>query len=442
MDIQEHLKALNATRARVWNEAKAHLDDCQRAHPGDEMSAEENEKWTRMNARIDAIDVEIRELSASETREREAAVSREAMEREFGTTGLAQREQAEVDSVRSWMQGKVARHDDPDEPRRNTLAIPMAAVIREKNMIAAGATAEEVRALAWDTGSIASGVPTTMARSIYEYVTAPIAMFSMPTFKFSTDSGENMDFPTVATHGIATQVSGQGTALAGTDAVFGKMTLGAYKYGELYRVATEVVTDTGFDIVDFVARNVGRAVGEVINTDLVVGTGSGEPNGIMTALVGAGTIATGGSLIDPTAEKIIDLVYSVNGNYRRRPSTAHLVRDLTAATYRKLRDGAGGTVGAFLWDASLTQGIQGAEPGLLFGYPVWTDPNVASLASNAKVHAFGDFSAYYIRTVGNFMFERDDSRYFDTDEVGFRGKWRVDGDLIDTAALNVMKRSV
>ncbi len=51
-------------------------------------------------------------------------------------------------------------------------------------------------------------------------------------------------------------------------------------------------------------------------------------------------------------------------------------------------------------------------------------------------------SAYYVRTVGNPVIERDDSRYFDTDEIGFRGKWRVDGDLLDTAAVNVMKQSV
>ena len=441
MDIQERLRSLNEARANVWHEAKNHLTDCQERHPSDPMSGEEEQKWQRFNEQIDAYDAEITQLAATDKREAASAIAREAMERQFGTSGVEDRARLEADQLRAWMRGEVRRSDDPDS-RTNTLAVPMAAVFRERNLIAQGATPDEVRALAWDTGSVASGVPTSMARSVYEYVTAPIAMMSMPTFKFNTASGENMDFPTVASHGIGTQVSGQGTALAGTDAVFGKLTLGAYKYGELYRVANEVVTDTGFDIVDFVARNVGRAVGEVIGADLAVGTGTGEPNGVMTSVAGAGTIATGGSLINPTAEKLIDLVYSVNGNYRRRPSTAWLMRDLTAANIRKLRDGGDGTVGAFLWDASLTQGIQGSEPGNLFGYPVWTDPNLASLASNARIMAFGDFSAYYIRTVGDFMFERDDSRYFDTDEVGFRGKWRVDGDNIDANAINIMKRSV
>jgi HK97 family phage major capsid protein len=118
------------------------------------------------------------------------------------------------------------------------------------------------------------------------------------------------------------------------------------------------------------------------------------------------------------------------------------MNDSTAGTLRKLRDGAGGTVGAFLWDPSLTNGVQGGQPDRFLGKPVYTDSNVAAQASNAKTVAFGDMSAYYVRTVGNVVIERDDSRYFDTDQVGFRGKLRVDGDLIDTAAVNIIKQSV
>ncbi len=95
-----------------------------------------------------------------------------------------------------------------------------------------------------------------------------------------------------------------------------------------------------------------------------------------------------------------------------------------------------------MWNPSLTNGIAGGQPDLLLGYPVYTDPNVASCASNAKIMAFGDWSAFYIRTVNDFVFERSDEFAFNTDLVSFRGKWRVDSDLIDTAALNVLKQSV
>jgi HK97 family phage major capsid protein len=118
------------------------------------------------------------------------------------------------------------------------------------------------------------------------------------------------------------------------------------------------------------------------------------------------------------------------------------MKDSSAGVFRKLRDGAGGTVGAFLWEPSLFNGIQTGTPDRLFGDPVYRDPNVAAMGSDAKTVAYGDFSAYYIRTVGNVVVERDDSRYFDTDQVAFRGKWRVDGDLIDTTAVNALHQAV
>jgi HK97 family phage major capsid protein len=162
----------------------------------------------------------------------------------------------------------------------------------------------------------------------------------------------------------------------------------------------------------------------------------------MTALVGSGTIATGGTLITPTVEKLIDLQYSVNDEYRESPACAWLMKDSTAGTLRTLRDGAGGTVGAFIWEPSLTSGIINGTPDRLLGRPVFVDSNVAAQGSNAKIIAFGDFSAVYIRTVGNAIVERDSSPGFATDETWFRAKTRVDSEVADLTALNVMKQSV
>lgn len=431
----EYLQMLNESRARVWEEAKRLLDDV--AAQKREMSAEENVQWTRYNERIDEIDAQIKSIVDAEEREAHAAYGREMMERQFGSLQAERMDKKAAESLADY----VRRAKPGDAP----FEIPMAPAARELELMRSGASADEARALAWDTGSIASGVPTTHARELYQLMTAPLAMFNLPTTRFFTGSGEQMKFPRVNAHGIATQVSGQGTALAGTDPTFLSMTLDAYKYGQLVIVASEVLSDTVFDVAGFIGGNIARALGHVIDADLVTGSGSGKPAGVQSlAIVGGnnGTIATGGSLIDPSYEKLVDLVYSVNSNYRASGNAAFLMRDLTAAAVRKLRDGSGGTLGAAMWQPSLTQGIQGAEPGLLLGYPVFTDPNVASLASDAKVIYFGDWSAYYIRQVGNLQIERDDSRYFDTDQVGFRGKWRVDGDCIDLTALNLIKRSV
>jgi HK97 family phage major capsid protein len=433
MDIRAHVIALNTERAKAAKALETHVDECHAAHPGRPMSGEEKEKLDRINADIDRLEDEVRSFVAMETREQESAKVREAHASIFAAPAPSQDQRSEVDRFAAWARGEGSSEYHVD----------LSAGQRIVEAVRAGADARDIRAsLLTDTGSVGSAVPTDLSATLYQYMTASVALMNMPTTKIVTAGGNNLDFPTVAAHGIGTQVIAQGTAIGGTDPTFDKMTLGAYKYGQLLQLASETIQDTGVDILGFVAGNIARAVGEVVATDLAVGTGTAEPNGVMTAITGAGTIATGGSLIDPTYEKLIDLQYSVNGNYRARPSTAWFMRDLTAANLRKLRDGAGGTVGAVLWQPSLTQGIQGAEPDKLLGHNVWTDPNVASLASNAKVIAFGDFSAYYIRIASGFTLERSDDYAFNTDLVTFRGKTRVDADLIDTNAINIIKRSV
>ena len=168
--------------------------------------------------------------------------------------------------------------------------------------------------------------------------------------------------------------------------------------------------------------------------------GTGEPKGLRAA--GSVRVTTGGSLITPTYDKLVDVVYSIADAYRTTGTAGWLMGDSTAGTLRKLRDGAGGTIGAVLWEPSLTNGLVNGQPDRLLGYPVYTDPNVASLASNARIAAFGDFSSYYLRTVGNVAIDSSTERYFDTDQTAFRGKWRVDGDLIDTGAITVLQQAV
>jgi HK97 family phage major capsid protein len=255
-----------------------------------------------------------------------------------------------------------------------------------------------------------------------------------------TPTGADFDYPKMTVHGIGTQVSGQGTAFGGSDPSFDKVSFSAFKYGQLVQVAAEVIEDSGIDIVDFILRNSARALGRVIDTDLVLGTGTNEPFGIMAAgAVGAaGTVATGGTAIYPTYEKLIDFQYSVNDSYRSSGNAAWLFSDTTAANLRKLRDGAGGTVGAPLWQSSTTAGIAGVrQPPALLGDPAFVDANVASIGTVAKlIAAYGDWSAYVVRLVHDVILERDDSYAFDKDMVTFRAKLRVDGRLLDSTAIN------
>lgn len=425
MDIRAHVAALNTERARAGKALNDHWDACLAAHPGQPMTEEEKATEARIQADIDRLEDEIRRFVAQETREADSARLREEAEAIFGGRQVEQANNDANQQLANWL-----RNGGPKEFEIHGFT----EIARIKNLMGRGASGAELRnALLTDTGSIGSAVPTDMAIQLYEYLENSIAMFRAPTTKVDTAAGNPMDFPKLAAHAIATQVIAQGTALAGTDPTFTKMTLNAYKYGQLVQLASETVQDTSFDVTSFVARDIGRALARVIDTDLVLGTGTGEPQGIMTA--GWGTVATGGTLVKASYDTIIDLVYGIADEYVVNGSAGFLMKRGTAGELRKLRDGAGGTEGAPLWQPSLTQGLVGVgEPDRLLDHPVYTDPNVAAQGSAAKAIWFGDFASYYVRRVGNPVIERSDEYAFNTDLVSYRGKWRVDGDVIDTAA--------
>jgi HK97 family phage major capsid protein len=167
--------------------------------------------------------------------------------------------------------------------------------------------------------------------------------------------------------------------------------------------------------------------------------------GAITGSTGAGTVASGGSLfslpVGAELEKLIDVQYNIADSYRIN-GAAWLMRDLTGARIRKIRDGAGGTAGQFVWVPSPTVGAIGGQPDTFLGAPVYFDPNVASMASDSKTVFFGDWSAYYIRDTKGFRLERSDDLAFDKNQAVFRGLMRTDGDLLDNYAITALHQSV
>jgi HK97 family phage major capsid protein len=431
MDVRSRAIELNTERIKLATDVNRFLDDT----AGRERSEEEKATIARMDARIDAIDAEIRDIVSRDQRERDAAALREANNQIFGEQRVEQRVQSENDQIRAWLAKPAAERGD--------FFVDIARAADERRLIRGGASADELRAMNWQTSSGSLVVPTTMARELYSYLEASIAAFRVGARQLNTATGERILLPKLGAHGAAQGSIPQGTAIGGTDPTFGQVALDAYKYGQLVAISNELLRDGAFDVSGWLAEEIGYAIGRLVDTDLIIGVGTANPKG-MTVLAGAGTnapVKTGGSLITPTFEKLVDTVYSVNDAYRSQ-GAAWLMKDSTAGTLRKLRDGAGGTIGAVLWEPSLTNGIQGGTPDRLLGYPVYTDANCASQGSDAVVATFGWFGEYVIRTVGSLAIESSEHLYFDKDQMAFRGKLTVDGDHRDVGALNNLVQNV
>ena len=187
-------------------------------------------------------------------------------------------------------------------------------------------------------------------------------------------------------------------------------------------MSSELENDTGIDLAAYLAERGGIALGNGSGAHFVTGTGSSQPNGVVTAStlgVTGGAGVTGAF----TVNDLLDLYYSVIAPYRSRGTW--LMNDTSIKAARKLKDS---TSGEYLWNNS----VLADEPSTLLGRPVLSDPNVASPALGAKSVVFGDLSKYFIRDVKGVRVERSVDFAFQNDLITWRFLLRTDGDLVDT----------
>jgi HK97 family phage major capsid protein len=406
--MQNYLNQLRDSRQRAWHEAKELLEVAERE--ARELTGEEQAKWDTINRDIDEKDAQIRSFLDIEQREREADKARAAYEPVIVEAEQARRTEKQVDDMTRFLRGEIRSID-----------IDLGPAWREKRLIRSGAGARELRDLVSDTDALGGNtVPTSFQRQLVEYVEFYTGARNLNVTVLTTQSGEAIEIPNVATRSTAA-IRGEGTAIGEVDATFGQATLNAWKYGVLTQVSNELLTDTGIDMLGFIARDTAQAIARITDTDYVTGSGSSKPKGIISTQAVGATAQTASTGV-PSYGNLVDLVYSVNPQARAL-GAYWFTLDTNAAKIRRITD----TTGRPLWEPTLTAG----EPDRLLGYPMVLDPNVAAFATAGGTHmAFGNFSSYYIRDVASVRFERSDDFAFSSDLVTFRTIMRTDGDYV------------
>lgn len=388
--MSDMLKKLLEERANVWEQTKAHLDTVKAE--GRDLTGEADETYTRFNDHLSALDKRINEVNDLEARNAKADEIRAEFEARAKATPPAP-EAAKVDT-------------DEDILRSIARGERRAFEFRDLSKLSAGAGANTV--------------PTSFYGQLVEHMIENSAIRQTNVTVLTTDSGEDLQVPKTTTHPTAGIIAEAGS-ITESDAVFGQVTLGAFKYAFSTQVSTELETDTGVNLAEYLARIGGEALGNGSGAHFVTGTGSSQPNGVVTAStlgVTGGAGVTGAF----TADNLIDLYYSVISPYRKRGTW--LMGDASLKAARKLKD----TTNQYLWAPGLVAG----EPDTLLGRPVVNDTNVADPALSAKSVVFGDMSKYFIRDVKGVRVERSVDFAFQNDLVTWRFILRTDGDLIDT----------
>jgi HK97 family phage major capsid protein len=371
-------------KAKAWHEAKALLDSAEgRALTGEE-EATYQEMTNVINRANEAIELETREAKVAE-----------AMQ------------SATVDFA-----GASALNGDAEILRK---------------MAAGEVRGHEFRAI---TGS-STGAP--VPTSFYDQI-VKVARLVNPLLEYATvintASGENLQIPSQATFSTATIV-GQGVSIGTSEPTFNAFTtLGAYKFSALAQLSRELIADAGVDIVGFLAEQFGNALGYAIADKIVNGTGTVEPTGFL-AVAGTGVTGSTGVAGAFTADNVIDLIYSLDGSLRQRPSFAMLANSSSIAALRKLKDTAGNYV--------FQVGDSKDRRDLVLGVPVIETPALPSAGTGVNSLAVGDLKSIYIRNAGGLQVDRSDDFAFGNDLATWRATWRLDSALVQTAQIKKFK---
>lgn len=380
--MSDYINRQHELRQAAWHEAK-HLLDTAGAEKRD-LTAEEQEKYDRISADLDTRGAIIEQLKADEER----AARLDAAAAELRTDEAPAGDDTDAETIRAMARGEV----------------------RSFNF--------EKR----DVATTSTGAP--VATSFYDAVILKARlvgpMLDVPT-QLNTTSGETIQVPSLSAYSSSSTVTAQGANFSESDPTFNSfVNLGAFKYGFLIQVSREMIEDSGVDLLGFLADQVGNGLGYNVQNALTNGTGTVQPQGIVTA---AGSGITGGTGVTGafTADNLIDLYYSLDGAARLLPGVGWMMNGASIGAVRKLKDTAGNYI--------FSPAADGNQRDLLLGREVYENPHVPSAGTAAKSVIAGHMPSFFVRSVGGIRLDRSDDFAFNADLITFRASMRCDSAL-------------
>jgi len=244
------------------------------------------------------------------------------------------------------------------------------------------------------------------------------------TTVIQTNSGNNLPIPTADDTGNVGAIVAENTQVTEQDTTFGQKMLGAYMFtSKIIRVPYQLLQDSAFNIENWLRQKLAERIGRATNQYFTTGTGTNQPEGVVTGAL-EGKVGATGQVDAVTYEDLVDLEHSVDPAYRRQAQW--MFHDTTLKALKKLKDNEGRP----LW----APGIAVREPDTILGYSYVVNNDMPVMGADAKSILFGDFSSYIIRDVRGVQILRLEERYADFLQVGFLAFSRHDGVLADAGA--------
>jgi HK97 family phage major capsid protein len=275
---------------------------------------------------------------------------------------------------------------------------------------------------------------------------------------FDTATGQPLPYPTANDTSVSAELVAEAAQVSVGDVSIGSLTFNAWKYStKMVKASIELVQDSAFDMERYLIEQFAVRLGRKLNHDFTLGTGSSQPNGIVTAivanngtpqtwgvgsgpgipLVAAGSSAnTGGGETGATSigsDDLMNLEHSVDRAYRK--NGAYMMADSTLRAIKTVKD----KYGRPLWQPGISAGV----PDKINGYPYWVNEDLAAVATGNITVLFGDLSKYLIRRVKEMGVLRLVERFADYGQIAFLGFARYDGNLLDAGShpVNYLKQA-
>ena len=446
MSNQTRIQELIDQRVTLVKNSQTFLDECEADHGG--MSEDESARFdamhediSKLKAQIDDLESEDRRLAEARTRADAAAEeldriqsNAEGLQRlrnQGGNTAplnVPQLQEPQIDRadavnrvLKGWAQQGVQIENSESQAWKASGCrwdkADGGIVINLQNQ--APHTLQEIVA-AQSVGTDTAGghtVPQGFVPSLEAALLAFGGVRSVASI-LRTATGNDLDLPDYNDTSNTGALLAENNPDSEQDVTFGNLLLNAYKYtSKIVKVSKEVMQDSAFNLGTELGQILGERLARIQNTHATTGTGSSQPNGIVTAASSGKTAASATAI---TTDELIDLYHSIDPAYRN--GAGWMMHDNVALAIRKLKDGDS----QYMWQP----GIVAGQPDRLLGGSVTINQDMASsVATGNKTVLFGALSKYIVREVLDITVVRLVERYADAHQVGFVAIMRFDGDL-------------
>lgn len=213
----------------------------------------------------------------------------------------------------------------------------------------------------------------------------------------------------------------------------------AHTAAVIVRVSDELLEDSSFNLEAYLSSLAAEAKVEGEEAAFVGGTGAGQPWGILTRLNAEAstpnryTTAGIGTL---TADDFIRALYALRARHRRTAAWVLGTPALLAARLLKAGDN-------YIWQPGLKDG----QPDTILGREVieaydgegTANPLDNPVAAGNDIGVVGDLRRYSVLRRLQMQVKRLEELYAETDEIGFRFRFRTGGDVQNTAAFRTLR---